>query len=69
VFVDDFRIGSLGYGDWHAGQEKDGSKKRSRPRHLETQEEPTDEVTLSSAGDGEEQPPGYLPASPGEEPK
>jgi hypothetical protein len=44
--MDDMRIGSLGFVASLFGQTKDGSKKRSRQRHVEPQEEPTDQVTL-----------------------
>jgi hypothetical protein len=69
MFMDDFRIDSLGFDGSLSGQTQDGSKKRSKQTHIEPQEEPTDEVTLSSAEDIEEQPPGYLPDSYSEEPK
>lgn len=64
--IDDLRIDNLGFDDSLYGQAQDGSKKRPKQRHAESQEEPTDQVTLSSAGETEEQPPGYLPAASGE---
>jgi hypothetical protein len=67
--MDEFRIGSLGFVDSHTDQRKDGSKKRPRHKDAEPQEDPTDQVTLSSAGDAEEPPSGYLPASPDQPPK
>jgi hypothetical protein len=67
--MDDFRIDTTGFDDSLYGQSQDGSKKRSRQRHVEPEEEPTDQVTLSSAGDTEEPPSGYLPNSSDEEPK
>jgi hypothetical protein len=65
--VDDFRIDSLGFDNSPYGQGQDESKKRPKPKHVEPQEEATDQVTLSSAD--EEQPLGYSPASRDEEPK
>jgi hypothetical protein len=65
--MDDFRIGSLGFGESHAGQANDGSKKRSSPRNFDPQEEPTDQVLLSSSDDIEEKPVGYLPTPPADE--
>jgi hypothetical protein len=65
--MDDFRIDSLGFGDSLSGQTQDGSKKRSKQRHVEPEEELADQVTLSSASDTEEQPSGYLPATSDEE--
>jgi hypothetical protein len=67
--MEDLRIGSLGFDDSPGDQTKDRSKKRSKPRHFEPQEELTDQVSLSSGSDTEEQPLGYSPPSPGEEPK
>jgi hypothetical protein len=67
--MDEFRIGSLGFGDSPFGQTKEGSKKRSKQNHVEPQEEPEDQVMLSSPGDTAEPPLGYLPGSPGEETK
>jgi len=67
--MDDFRIDSLGFDESLYGQTQDGSKKRPKQRHVEPEEELTDQVTLSSGGDTEEQPSGYLPASSDEEPK
>jgi hypothetical protein len=66
--MEELRIGSLGFDDSLGDQTKDGSKKRSKPRHFEAQEELTDQVSLSSAGDTEEQL-GYSPPSPDEEPE
>jgi len=65
----DFRIGSPGAVDSFSGQTKDGSKKRSRQTRVEPQEEPTDQVTLSSAGEADEEPPGYFPGSSDEGPE
>jgi hypothetical protein len=65
----DFRISSIDFVDSHSDRARDGSKKRSKRTHVEPQEELTDQVALSSAGDTEEQEPGYLPASSDEEPK
>jgi hypothetical protein len=65
----DFRIGSPGFMDSHSDQWEDGSKKRSKRRHVEPQEDQADQVTLSSDGDPGEPPPGYFPASSDEEPK
>jgi hypothetical protein len=59
----DFRIGSLGPVDAFPGQTKDGPKKRPRQGHIEPEEEPTDQVTLSSGGEAEEEADGYLPAA------
>ena len=67
--MDDLRISSLDFIDPHSGQANDGSKKRSRQRPVEPEEELTDQVTLSSAGETEEQFPAYSPASPDPEPK
>jgi hypothetical protein len=67
--MDDFRIDSLGFDDSAYGQDQDGSKKRPRHKHVELQEEPADQVMLSSADDTEEQPSSYLPNSDGEETK
>jgi len=67
--MDDFRIDSPAFDDSLYRQRQDESRKRSKPRRVEPQDEPTDEVTLSSGGDKEEQPLGYLPSSSGEEPK
>lgn len=50
----DFRIGPLGAVDSFSGQTKDGSKKRLR--RVEPEEEPTDQVTLSSAVEAEDEP-------------
>ena len=61
--MDDFRIDSLGFDDSLYEQREDGSKQRSKRKHLKPQAEPTDEVVLSSGGGGEEQPSGYLPNS------
>jgi len=65
----DFRIGPVGAVDSFSGQTKDGSKKRPRQGHVEPQEEPTDQVTLSSGSEAEEEPSGYIPASSDEESK
>lgn len=67
--MEDFRIGAFGFDESLPDPAKDGSKKRSRPRRSEPQEELADEVTLSSPGDTDEQPSGYSPAWPQEEPK
>jgi len=67
--MDDFRIDSLGFDDSFYEQREDGSKQRSKGKHVKPQEEPTDEVVLSSDGDSEEQPSGYLPNSSEGEPK
>jgi hypothetical protein len=64
--MDDFRIGSLRFFDSQLRQTKNESKKRRQP-HVGPQEELTDQVMLSSAGETEEQPPCYLPASSHEE--
>jgi hypothetical protein len=67
--MDDLRIGSPGFADWDSGQTKDGSKKRARKRQVEPPEELTDRVTLSSAGETEDQPSGYFPASSDRKPE
>ena len=59
--MDDLRLGPVGRADWYAGRAKDQSKKRSRPEHVESPDEPVDQVVLSSDLDSEE-------ASPEEEP-
>jgi hypothetical protein len=61
--MDDFRIDSLGFDDSFHEQREAGSKQRPKRAHAKPQEEPTDEVVLSSGGDGEEQSSGYLPNS------
>ncbi len=63
--MDDFRIDSLGFDDSFYEQREDGSKQRPKRKQVEPQEEPTDEVVLSSDGDGEEQPFDYLPGRHG----
>jgi hypothetical protein len=67
--MDEFRIGSTGFVDSHSDQTRDGSKKRSRQRQVDSQEEPIDEVTLSLDADNEEESPGYSPGSPDQEPE
>jgi len=52
--MDDLRLGPIARADWYAGQTKDQSKKRSRQDHVESPEEPVDQVVLSSDIDGEE---------------
>jgi hypothetical protein len=64
----DLRIDSFGLPD-SAGQPKDGSRKRRRPRPIEPREEPVDQVTLSSVGEADAEPPGYSPAPSDEEPE
>jgi hypothetical protein len=65
--MDDFRIDSLGFRDSPFGQTQDGSKRRPKQGQGEPEEEATDQVTLSSADDSEEQASGYFPASSDEE--
>jgi hypothetical protein len=67
--MDDFRIDSFGFSDPLSGQTQDGSKRRPKQRHVEPEEELTDQVTLSSDGDTEEPPSGYSPASSDQESK
>jgi|HubBroStandDraft_1064217.scaffolds.fasta_scaffold920751_2 hypothetical protein len=67
--MDDFRIDSLGFDDSLYEQREDGSKQRSKRRNLKPEEEPADEVVLSSGGDSEEPPSGYVPNSSAGEPK
>jgi hypothetical protein len=67
--TDDLRIGHIDPVDLHAGLMKDGSKKRSRQRRAEREEEPIDQVKLSSAAPTDEQLPGYFPALPDKETK
>jgi hypothetical protein len=61
--MDNLRIGSFDLFDSHSDRLKDGSKKRSRQPQIEREDEPVDQVTLSSAGETEEQPSGYCPPS------
>ena len=61
VFMDDLRIGFLGPVELPSGHAKEDPKKRPRPKHVEPQDEPTDQVTLHSTGETEEPPPGYSP--------
>jgi hypothetical protein len=65
--MDDLRIGHIDAVDSQTPLTKDGSKKRSRQRHAAPEEEPIDQVTLSSASQTEEQLIGYFPALPDEE--
>jgi hypothetical protein len=67
--MDDSRIDSLSFDDSLHGQTQDGSKKRSKQGRIESQEELTDQVVLSSGGDTEEEPLGYFPNSSDAEPK
>jgi hypothetical protein len=62
--MDDLRIGPVDFVGSHSDAANDGSKKRLRQQHAEPEEEPVDEVMLSSTGDDEEQPRGYSPAGP-----
>jgi len=61
--MDDLRIGPIDFFDSRSGLTKDGAKKRSRTTHAEPEEEPIDQVTLSSADETEERPLGYSPPS------
>jgi hypothetical protein len=59
--MDDIRIGSLGFVDLPSDKTKGDPKKRSKPKHVESHEESTDQVTLHSTDESEELPPGYAP--------
>jgi hypothetical protein len=61
--MDDLRIGPIDFFDSRSGLTKDGAKKRPRTTHAEPEEEPIDQVTLSSTGETDEQPLGYAPPS------
>lgn len=52
--MDDIRIGSLGVVDLPSGQTKGDPKKRSKARHVESEDGPMDQVTLHSTGETEE---------------
>jgi hypothetical protein len=65
----DLRIDSFGLPESPGGQPKDGSKKRPKPTPVEPQEEPIDQVTLSSAVESDTEPTGYSPAPSDEEPE
>ena len=66
--MDDLRIGPLdSFVDTQSGQTKGGLKKRSGNRQVAPQQEPVDQVTLSSSDETEGQLPGYSPASSHEE--
>ena len=59
--MDDIRIGSPGPVELPSGHAKEDPKKRPKPRHVESEDGPTDQVTLHSNGETEEPPPGYAP--------
>jgi hypothetical protein len=65
--MDELRIGSLGSFDSLAGQTKDGSKKRPRQPRVEPEDEPVDQVVLSSPDQTEDQIPGDVAPSRDEE--
>jgi hypothetical protein len=67
--IDDLKIGAIDRSYWHPDLTRDGSKKRARPQHAEPEEDPVDEVTLSSDSENDEEPPGYFPAARDEEKK
>ncbi len=52
--MEDLRISHIESVDSHTALSKDGSKKRDREKHAEPEEEPVDEVTLSSASEAED---------------
>ena len=58
--MDDIRIGSLGFVDLPLGRTNGDPKKRSKPKHVESQDESTDQVTLHSTDETEELQ-GYAP--------
>lgn len=66
---DDLKVGSVDRSYWSPDLTKEGSKKRSRQRPAEPEEEPIDQVTLSSAIGEDEQLPGYFPTSTDQEKK
>ena len=63
--MDDLRIGSLGPVELPAGHAKEYPKKRPKPRHVESEDGPVDQVTLHSTdetdGETDAPPPGYSP--------
>ena len=60
--MDDLRVDSLSFGDSLPSRTQDESKRRSKKKQVEPEE---DQVTLSSAGETGDQPSGYAPASSG----
>jgi hypothetical protein len=52
--MDEVRLGSVGQADWYSGRSKDDARKRARQQHAESQDEPVDEVILSSAAEDAE---------------
>jgi hypothetical protein len=62
--MDDLRVDSLSFGDSLPSRTQDESKRRSKPKQVEPEE---DQVTLSSASETGDQPSGYSPASSDEE--